>query len=190
MDQPQEYSVDCVCGKTLPVAKSDAGSAIQCRCGAVVRVPRLSLLRQAKGEDPLETGIRDRIARLVHEGRLPAGDCCAVSGFPTQDVMLFDVQCEKSYTKGSRKIGVTMLVLGFFMPFWWIFWLLGMDMLSEETERHGRDVVLTVPLRVAKENQPRLRRGVNQRRLQQILSSVPEYQRLLAEYPEAHIFPH
>ena len=135
MAETSEYSVDCDCGKTLPVVKSDAGSAIQCRCGRTVRVPRLSLLRRAKGEGALESGILDRIARMIRDGQLPAGDCCAVSGFPTKDVMLFDVQCETSYVKGERKWGWALVILGFFMPFWWLFWLLGYELLSERNER-------------------------------------------------------
>ncbi|HEX5104786.1 MAG TPA: hypothetical protein VFV87_13285 [Pirellulaceae bacterium] len=186
----QPYSVDCECGKTLPVSKSDAGSEIRCRCGKSVSVPRLSLLRRAKGEDALEAGIRDRIARMIREGKLPVGDCCAVSGFPTNDVMLFDVICERSYTKGARNWGIALLVLGFFTPFSWFFWLLGYDMLNERTERVGRDVVLTVPLRVAKENQGKLRGRTSQKRLQIVLGSVPEYELLFQEFPDARISAH
>lgn len=190
MSAPQPYSVDCDCGATLPASKSDAGATLQCRCGRAVKVPRLSLLRQAKGEDALESGILDRITRMIRDGELPVGDCCAASAFPTTDVMLFDVVCERSYIKGARKWGIVLLVLGFVMPCSWIFWLLGLDMLTERTERVGRDTVITIPLRVAKDYQSGLRRWASQRRLRIVLSSIPEYQELFEQYPGARIYPH
>jgi hypothetical protein len=42
----QQYLIDCVCGKQLPVGVSQAGGAVTCECGAQLTVPTLGALRQ------------------------------------------------------------------------------------------------------------------------------------------------
>src|SRR5215204_1880421 len=112
-----EFSVPCECGAMLAVTAAEAGGALPCRCGRSVRVPRLSELRRAQGMDAGESSVRDTIARMIREGELPWGSCCAVTGFPTKDVLLFDVQCERSYKKRAKLSngGFTLLVLSFFV---------------------------------------------------------------------------
>src|SRR5262245_65246464 len=90
------FSVNCECGATIEVSASQAGGTISCRCGRTISVPRLSKLRMAKGLAAHETSVRDTIARMIRDGELPWGQCCAVTGMPTDDVMWFDVQCERS----------------------------------------------------------------------------------------------
>src|SRR5947207_9039133 len=70
-----EYSIDCECGATNPVSASQAGGSLACRCGRVLRVPRLSQLRMAKGLSAHETNIRDSIVRMIRDNVLPWGQC-------------------------------------------------------------------------------------------------------------------
>ena len=69
--------------------------------------------------DGSESNVRDTIARMMREGSLPWGTCCAVTGLPTPDVMHFDVQCESSYRKGGglSKAGFALLILSLFTCF-------------------------------------------------------------------------
>src|SRR5262249_30321131 len=162
-----------------------AGRQIECRCGRTVRVPRLSDLRRAKGMDGGETNARDTIARMIREGTLPWGSCCAVTAMPTNDVMMFDVECQRSYVKGARgrDWGITLSVLGFFfcLPVAIFMWLLGRDLYTSQVKRVGRDVTVPIPLRVSKEAQGSVRAWSSQTRLRNILRSVPIYERLLEE---------
>jgi hypothetical protein len=157
-----------------------------------VRVPRLSQLRVSKGLDAAETNVRDTIARMIREGTLPWGNCCAVSGMPTDDVMLFEVHCEQSYVKGSgsKQWGAALIVMGFFAcwPVAIFMWLIGRDLYKAQVERVGRDVVITIPLRLSLESQSSVGH-FSQSRLKTILSGVPIYERLFQEYPDARVHP-
>jgi hypothetical protein len=142
--------------------------------------------------DASESNVRDTIARMIREGSLRYGQCCAVTMMPTNDIMLFDVQCEKSYVKGraSKKWGIALLILGFFacFPVAIFMWLVGFDLFKTDVERVGHDVVISIPLRVIKDSQ-RSVRNWGQSRLKNTLASVPVYQRLFDEYPDAAVFP-
>jgi hypothetical protein len=186
------FSVSCECGNVLPVSPSQAGTQLSCACGRSVRVGRLSELRRAQGMDAAESSIRDTIARMIREGSLPPGACCAATGMPTDEIMLFDVHCEQSYVKGSasRKWGIALAILGFFvcLPVAVFMWLIGRDLYGTPIERVGRDVVITVPIRIARDSQAAVSRS-SQSRLKSLLSSVPIYKQLLEFYPAARIHP-
>src|SRR5207248_3134255 len=141
-------------------------------CGRTIRVPRLSELRVSKGMDASESNIRDTIARMIREGSLPWEHSCAVTGVQTDDVMLFDVQCERSYVKGktSKRWGTILLVLGFFacLPVAIFMWLIGSDLFKTSVERVGRNVVVTIPLRVSNDSQAAVKRS-SQARLKKML---------------------
>jgi hypothetical protein len=176
----------------MSVSASDAGTTVACPCGRAVRVPRLSQLRVSQGLDAAESNVRDTIARMIREGTLPWGDCCAVSGVPTDNVMLFDVLCEQSYVKGSasRKWGTVLIVLGFFVcwPIAIFMWLIGRDLHKTQVERVGHDVVMTIPVKVRMDSQTSVAR-YSQSRLRKMLSSIPIYERLFNEYSGARIHP-
>jgi hypothetical protein len=188
------FSIDCECGATIPVVASEAGATLTCRCSRVVQVPRLSRLRAAKGLAAHDTNIRDTIARMIAENHLPGGPCCAVSAMPTEDVMWFDIHCESTYTKATNRWGMAMAMLAFVILVF-ISWplailtrLMRADT-SNETERLGREIVISVPLRVRQDSQSKLKGWASQQYLRKILSSVPEYQELFREHPKAMIYP-
>jgi hypothetical protein len=158
-----------------------------CRCGRTVPVPRLSQLRLAKGLAAHETSIRDSIARMIRDRELPWGQCCAVTGMPTDDVLWFEVQCERSYVKSERRVGITLLVASFLLPFGFFLQLMGISLLNEDPERRGHDIFIQIPLRVSRELHASLRRWVTQSRLRRLLREVPIYQDLLREHPHARI---
>ncbi len=183
-----DFSVTCECGATKVVAASDAGSSLNCRCGRTVHVPRLSELRRAKGLDGGESNVRDTIARMIREGSLPWGVCFAATAMPTSDVMHFDVQCERSYRKGGglHKLGIARLVLSVFacLPVAIFLWLFARDLLRTPVEEVGRDTVITVPLHVSNTSQDEVRRW-SQNRLKKLLCSVPIYEHLMTDNPDA-----
>jgi hypothetical protein len=182
-----EFSVNCECGATIAISASQAGGVVTCRCGRDVRVPRLSQLRTAKGLAAHETSIRDSIARMIRDGALPWGQCCAVTGMPTDDVMWFDVQCERSYLKSERRWGITLIIVSLLLPFGLFLRLLGITMLNEDPERRGHDISIAIPLRVRKDSQSSLRNWAGQRRLRKLLCGVPIYQQLFQEHKSARI---
>jgi hypothetical protein len=180
-----EFSIDCECGATIPVLASQAGGAVTCGCRRVVTVPRLSQLRRAKGIAPHDTNIRDTIARLIAEKHLPSG-CCAVTELPTEDVMWFDIHCERTYVKGtSRWVLALLLLLN-----WPVALLMGaLESGASAEDRYGREVIVAVPLKLCRASQAKIRRRASQRYLRKVLCTVPEYQELLREHPQARIYP-
>jgi hypothetical protein len=189
---PTTYSVDCPCGASVAVAATEAGSTKVCRCGRELRIPRLSQLRVASGLDPGESNVRDTIERMIRQGELPAGQRCHVSEFPTDDVLWFDVQCERAYQKGaaSRRWMGLFTFLSFFTcwPIMLFMWLMYRDHSAATVERVGRDTVIGVPLRISRESAAAVKK-MSQSKLKNLLRQVPIYERLLATYPEARIHP-
>src|SRR4051794_36101257 len=45
-----QFSLDCLCGRTIAVLASQAGSKVRCDCGAELDVPSLSRLRDLAGK--------------------------------------------------------------------------------------------------------------------------------------------
>jgi hypothetical protein len=127
---------------------------------------------------------------MIREGALSWGNCCAATGMPTDDVMLFDVQCEHSYQKGGglNKAGFALLVFSLFacLPVAIFLWLFAWDFLTTPVHKVGRDTTLTVPLRVRKESQEEVTQ-ISQSRLKKLFCTVPIYEQLLTEYPGASI---
>jgi hypothetical protein len=182
------FSVPCECGASLSISATDAGATISCRCGRQVQVPRLSQLRISQGLDPAESNVRDTIARMIRDGALPWGQCCAVTAMPTDDSMPLDIQCERSYVQGGRSQfwGVMLMIGGFFacLPLAIFMWLIGRELFATSPEREGRDVVITIPIWVCRDSQATVR-GWSQSRLREMLRTVPIYERLLREYKDA-----
>jgi hypothetical protein len=129
----------------------------------------------------------DEIERLKSEGKLPSDRICMLSGWPSDDVVEVRVQCESKWIRGPSRFNRLFIVLGFIiLPLWWVWAIFVHNEFSKKHEELGRDRVVYVPLRIAKEHQAKLRR-LSQRRLRRILRSVPIYSQLLAEYPQAKI---
>ncbi len=176
------FGVDCECGAVIPVDASQAGATVSCRCGRIVQVPRLSQLRTRAGLAAHETNIRDSILRMIDDQLLPWGQCCAVTGMPTQDVMWLDIQCETTHAKGGR-VRPLLAMCSFFVPGG----LLAVALRSRQpAEIHGRDIIIRVPLLVQQDQQAALRRST-QRRLKAVLSQVPVYIELFREHPNAKV---
>ncbi len=175
------YHVTCDCGREISVTAASAGGEVSCQCGATVAVPRLSDLRKSAGKGAYETSNVDVIVAMLRDGRLPWGDTCAYSEFPTEDVFDIAVQCERCYDQdrsGGWVSFVGMVLVGTLAP------------VSErhESETHGRELVVYTPIRLCEEFHARFRKA-GQRRLRRLLRTVPVYGRLLDEHPSARILP-
>jgi hypothetical protein len=167
----------------LTIKASQAGGKATCRCGRVLSVPRLSQLRVAAGEPAHETNVREAIARMIEAGELPWGQCCAVTQMLTDDVMWFEVQCEASYTTGGGRVHWLLALWCLVIP-WGVLALAWR--VRERSEQFGRDIVISVPLRVSREKQAGLARA-SQSHLRRLMSSVPVYEELFREHPHARI---
>ncbi|HZN34316.1 MAG TPA: hypothetical protein VFB80_10875 [Pirellulaceae bacterium] len=185
MTKETKYSVRCSCGRTTPVEKSSAGGEVACQCGQRVPVPRLSELRRRAGESAFVQGTVDAIHEQIREGKLPAGDLCAFSLRPTSDVLWITVECETPYRKGGQS-WAGMFFLGLAAVFCGWLSLLYLFSRREPDEMMGREVVLRLPLRIAADAQPEVRR-LGTAKLRELLSMVPIYAQLLGEYPQARI---
>lgn len=183
-----EFSLKCQCGRAITVAGSQAGSTVMCGCGAEVKVPSLSRLRELSGKDRYESSICDTIRRLVQSGELPAGDTCAVSKKPTDDVIEIEILVPMlgKGNEGISKTGLITLLFGIYgliyvALFAFYTALFGRPQFQEE----GTTTVLA-PIRVAQRYHGKVRR-MSQARLKRLLRTVPVYARLLDENPYSRI---
>jgi hypothetical protein len=186
-----ECLIDCSCGSKVPATRAQAGSTITCACGGEVRVPSLSQLRERSGSAPYESSVADTIQGMVERGELPAGDVCALSGVPSQDVLHIWIVVPKAFEQREGWLGVLL----------WSLWaplfsgavasaLAGLfPRLFSKTvpidkpihEHHSARTVFA-PLRVASRHHSSVGR-MSQRRLISLLRTVPVYARLLEENP-------
>jgi hypothetical protein len=180
-----KYSVECNCGRTLPVEATQAGSTLVCTgCNQAVPVPRLSKLRVAAGETAIPLNAAERVRQAVHNGTLPSNSVCPVTGGVADSTAVFLVRCESSWRKGGQTSTAQLIVFWLFLG--WIGVLIAM-LRNRETEIHGRETVVTAPLRVSTAGLLQLSRGWSQSALRALLASVPQYAELFHEYPSAEI---
>lgn len=173
-----EFSVECSCGQILTVRVTQAGTTMLCRCGAQVKVPSLSKLRERAGQDAYEASTIDVIYGMLRRGELPTGDRCAVSGDPTEDVVDLYVEAERTYRARDNRIYAWLGVL--------VSPILLFGLFQKPRPDVGRETIVPTPLRVAAAYHPRVRRS-GQKALKRWLRSVPIYARLLEEYPRARV---
>jgi hypothetical protein len=165
-----------------------AGSTIQCICGASVDVPLLSALRRSAGETAMPLNSIETIQALIRDGELPSGDVCPYSGAAADRTFLVRVQCERSFVRGSDPIDAKGAI--FYVVFLgWIGALIAYCKSSGRREELGRDTIIDLPLRVSADAAAKLARLRGQRTWKALLRKSPAYARLLDEYPEARITP-
>ncbi len=172
---PAPFHLQCGCGRLVGVRASQAGMNVTCDCGAEIAVPSLSKLRELSGIDPYESGTMDTIRRMIKRGELPAGDVCAFSGEPTQDVLDLLVTVPRGILDRGG-IAIQVMVAMLVSP---LFLLLSRrydTVHSEESERK-----ICTPLRISAGSQAKVR-GASQRKLKRLLRSVPIYAKLLEQY--------
>jgi len=175
-----DFSLECSCGQTLVVKATQAGTTMLCPCGAQVKVPSLSKLRERAGQPAYETGTIDVILGMLKRGELPAGDRCAVSGDATEDVVELQVEAERIYRAGDNlKLAVILSVL--VSPFFLL-----MAFFQKTRPDFGRETIVPTPLRVAGAYHAKVR-NAGQRALKRWLRTVPIYAKLLDEYPRAWV---
>jgi hypothetical protein len=185
------YSLVCECGKSIAVSASAAGSQLVCRCGRSVDVPPLSKLRVMAGRDPYEASTIDIIRRMIRSGELPHGRRCALSGRLADDTIVFRVQCERVWTRGSgadRCDNAFMDLLIHLLLLDHAAAVLRRVYGSRPRREFGRETYVDVPLRVCSDLRRQLKRK-SQETLKTILRQVPIYDALLSEFPEALVFP-
>lgn len=180
-----QYSVRCTCGTSHPVNASQAGSEIVCTCGQTVVVPPLSVLRTQAGQTAYERPVADVIRHQVKANALPVLGFCACCGFKTDAVAPIDVVCEVPYIK--RPPGGWIATFGVAFLFTLLGYLVLMRRRDDAPGKEiGRETVVRTPLCIGPECHAPLRRA-SQTQLRELLSKVPEYAKLLAEYPDAKI---
>ncbi|MCA9269712.1 MAG: hypothetical protein KDA41_14630 [Planctomycetales bacterium] len=185
-----QYAVPCQCGHRVEVSATQAGATVKCTCGASLDVPTLSQLRRSAGQASYEAGVIDTIRRMIDEQSLPSMSACVLCGRPTSETLMVQVQCETKYIKGfSAGPWKWIFVIGsvLFLPFWWVWLLVGHSILRERREEFGRDVSVRIPLRVDERCRESLQSTANRRLLRELLDIEPIYSRLLDEYPQAHV---
>jgi hypothetical protein len=171
-------SVECSCGQILAVRVAQAGTTMLCGCGAQVKVPSLSKLRERGGQNAYEASTIDVIHGMLRRGELPIGDRCAVSGDPTADVVDLCVEAERTYRDRDSRFYAW---LGFLVSP-----ILLLGLFQKPRPDVGRETIVPTPLRVAAAYHPRVRRS-GQKALKRWLRSVPIYATLLEEYPQATV---
>lgn len=150
----------------------------------------MSDLRRSAGESPIPLNTVEKIEQMVRLGELPKGDICPVSSRLADCTIIFHVQCESSYLRGSRdgsEPGATlawMMLLG--MIFGMIIGVLG-SRGAKRQEELGRNIEVELPLRVASSAAESILQLKNQSKLKALLRQTEIYAKLLDEYPKAFV---
>ena len=183
-----KYSVECKCGRTLPVEATQAGSTLVCTgCSQPVPVPRLSALRVAAGETAIPLNAAERVRQAVHDGTLPSNSVCPVTGSLADSTAIFLIRCEIAWRKNAEPSTAQVIVFGLLLGWVGVLIALLRGRGNGETEIQGRETVVKAPLRVSEEALRQLSRGWSQSALRGLLSNVPQYADLFKEYPSAEI---
>jgi hypothetical protein len=137
-----EFSVQCECGCSLPVKRSQAGAELTCKCGRVNIIPSLAQLRRAVGLVGVEETPEEKIGRDLSSGLLPGEFCIKCCG-KDADTLRLKADCEQSYAKGNTRLDPAGFILSMVLPFTMVFaWTTG----SGTT--HGHDNIVSVPLKL------------------------------------------
>jgi len=163
-----------------------AGSTLSCSCGVTVEIPTLSRLRTDAGESSTHRNTVETIRQMIRDGELPVGQLCPWSGRPADDVMLVDIQCERSWVRDGDMD--TRKAIAYVLCFGWIGAIIASNK-SRPREECGRDTSVTVPLRISSDVRQKLLRLRRQRQWRTVLRQVPIYRQLLKEFPTARIRP-
>ncbi len=195
-----DYAVTCPCGTKTSVTATQAGLEVKCDCGEQVVVPPLSRLRRAAGREAYSgSGVVGKIRRMISSGELPWGNVCAYSGRPTEGSIDLLAECKKLHPIDRIWVlrflrillgllanlvlilveGLVLVLSGPLGSFW-----SGFDLI--DVKRHGVEVV-RVPLRVSTEWHDKLLGMRSQRRLREMLRTVPVYDELLGQFPDGKI---
>lgn len=179
------YDVDCDCGRTISVTAAAAGTSVTCRCGRAVSVPRLSEMRESAGAGAFESGVVDRIRRLVRERDINLSPCCLISDRPTSHRAWLQLECERRWVRDPRKGEfIPHLIMSILVPFWSLRRLIWSP--DSDPQEFGHDIVVDLPLPIDPEFKHQLTK-FSQRKLKELIRTVPEYVELLNEYPKARV---
>jgi hypothetical protein len=173
-----DFQVNCACGKPHTVQAGNAGSVLPCPCGRQVTVPNLSELRRRHGLTPYDANPVLVIERLLAAGELPEESACIRCGVASETVTRIIVECEKKWVRRYDEFRWYYL----FMP--WIVLVAWYIHQRPEVREFGKDVVLTLPLRLCEHCRAEARRPAV---VKTFLRLVPVYGRLLDRYPDAKV---
>ena len=181
-----EFVVDCACGRKIPVNVSAAGCAVPCHCGRTVPVPPLSELRVASGGRAFESGVLDRVRRLIQEEAVALSPCCVISGRPTTNLVWVQVECERRWIRDPTRTHIVTLTALFLVSPLLLIWKL-ISPTDLQPQEFGRDTAVELPLSIDPDFEHRLGK-LSQRKLKKLIRTVPEYSELLNEYPHARLY--
>lgn len=183
------FEVVCECGRRLTVGASNSGQEIPCSCGAMVKVPRLSELRQSVGQGAYSSGIVDEIRDKVRDGKLPVEYECVCCYRTTQANVHYSVECERPFSSGMSETSFWLQLLGIgvfalICPIVWIVFLLRLlDRKRQQRTILGREVSVDVPLRCCEPCAAS--HGLTNRKAKTIMAAGESYRELFKQYPQA-----
>jgi hypothetical protein len=131
----------CECGQKTPVAATQAGLHLPCRCGREIVVPSLGELRRMSGTGPAVSP-RLTIESMVSQGELPATNDCAGCGAETRGVVDVFAICERARAESDNTSTRLVLVL----LFGWVGLLI--SLVNRERRLIGTDREVRLPLRI------------------------------------------
>jgi hypothetical protein len=175
-----EYRVTCGCGKAVAVSAGAAGSRVTCDCGRSVDVPSLRELRRLSGEADTVNPVLV-IEKMLAAGELPLAQDCAICGRADAAVVKVVAECERRWLRRPGRwdwlvVAIFSLPLAILAHIW--------QRSRSEVQEFGRDVILTLPLRLCTSCREDVRSRTD---IAALLAEVPIYAQLLNRYPDAKL---
>jgi hypothetical protein len=170
-----ELFVTCSCGQKIAVTQSQCGDTINCKCGNDLLVPQLTKLRKLSGYAEFEVNIVDKLNKLKSDNALPLERDCVSCGILTNNTIECLVQCETLSV--SEKGYLSGLIWNLFRPT--AFMAYG----RPEPEVHGRDISVSVPVRLCEKCAKQFKKSKKTRIA--LLNKSEIYKELFDSYPQA-----
>src|SRR5712692_6981458 len=135
-----DFHLSCECGESVTVTEAAAGREIDCDCGRTIKVPSFRELRERAGLPGTNVSPALIISNMLAKGELYPPADCVWCGVESDDVLQFNVECEREWVKRE---GGFSLILYLVSP------LLAIATYSrEETRSFGKDLVFLLPVTV------------------------------------------
>lgn len=186
-----QVAIACDCGKEIIANQGNAGTEVDCECGASTTIPRLSKIRELAGESAYATNSVDRLRVAISNGSLLTDEKCCFCSSLIGTRYSCTIVCEESYvhrapeTRSLNIGGIAIAaMMKMFLPFWILF---SKKESTEHAEVRGNDVMIDFPVLIC-EACERIE-GSPQRTstARKAIRSMPECEELLSGYPKAKI---
>ena len=140
----------------------------------------LSELRRGAGQPGYEVDIAEKLRQQFADGDLPVETACVKCGVTTEGVLKCSVECERTWARGG----------GYWKTFFLAVFVPWHHLRNDfrDPEVLGQERVVQTPIRLCDDCRYAMEKKPRKRQLVELLRTVPAYDQLFREYPNAEVY--